>query len=150
MSKKTIALLVLLIIAPVIAYFLWPSDEARIRKLFREGARAIHEEKIDDVMKQVSLTYRDDYGMTYLYIREGMERFFTMFDKIEADYEIKQISIQEKTAVAELVVRVLATRGQETGYIAGDLSNPLQMRFHLEKERGSWSVNKVEGLPFGF
>ncbi|MDP2158594.1 MAG: hypothetical protein Q8K68_12905 [Nitrospirota bacterium] len=50
MSRKTIILLVLLIISPVIVYLLWPSDESRIKKLFREGTKAVQQEKLDEVM----------------------------------------------------------------------------------------------------
>ncbi len=150
MSRKMIALLAFLFIAPVIIYLLRPSDEARIRTLFREGAAAVGEEKIDDVMAKVSFTYADAYGLTYLFIREGMERLFRQYDKILVDYEISAITVQETGATAELEVRVLASRGAETGYIAGDLPNPLRMKFRLEKERGKWLVSSIEGLPFRF
>ena len=62
MSKKTVISLAILILAPLIIYFLWPSDENRIKKLFREGAQAIEQEKIDDVMSLVSFNYTDDRG----------------------------------------------------------------------------------------
>lgn len=150
MSRKMIALLAFLFIAPVIVYLLWPSDEARIRKLFREGAAAVGEEKMDDVMAKVSFNYADAYGLTYLFIREGMERLFRQYDKILVDYEISAITVQETGATAKLEVRVLASRGEETGYIAGDLPNPLRMTFRLEKERGKWLVSSIEGLPFRF
>ena len=41
MSRKTIILLLILFILPLVIYFLWPTDEARIKKLFREGSKAI-------------------------------------------------------------------------------------------------------------
>jgi len=150
MSKKTIAFLVLLIVAPIIVYFLWPSDEARIRKLFREGTKAIEDKKVDDVMKKVSFNYSDDYGFTYLYIREGMERMFQTLDNVKIDYSIKKLEIKENTAAAELEVRVVAHRGNDAGYIVGSLDKPAQMRFVLDKERGNWHVSRTEGLPFNF
>jgi hypothetical protein len=64
MSKKTVMSLAVLILSPLIIYFLWPSDESRIKKLFREGAKAIELEKIDDVMSKVSFNYTDDHGLT--------------------------------------------------------------------------------------
>lgn len=150
MSKKTLALLVLLIIAPLVVYFLWPSDESRIRKLFREGSRAIEQEKIDDVMSKVALTYTDEYGLTYLYIRQGMERVFQRLDTIQIEYGITSLSIREQTATAELDIRVIATAGSDTGYAVGDAAHPVKMQFFLEKERGSWRVAKTSGLPLNF
>ena len=69
LSKKAIALLFILIMTPVIIYLLWPSDEARIKKLFREGSQAIEKKDLDAAMSGVSFNYRDEYGFTYLYIR---------------------------------------------------------------------------------
>ncbi|MBI5076075.1 MAG: hypothetical protein HZB62_13030 [Nitrospirae bacterium] len=150
MSRRTIIYLVILIISPVIIYLIWPSDESRIKKLFREGAAAIEQEKIDEVMAKVSFNYTDEYGLTYLFIKEGMTRLFQNMDNIKIEYEITLIDIKDKTATAELDVRVLATRGSDTGYIAGDLSKPFHMKFSLEKERTTWLVIKTEGLPLNF
>ena len=150
MSRKTIAFLVILIVAPALGYLLWPSDESRIKKVFRQGSAAIEQEKIDEVMARVSFNYTDEYGLTYLYIREGMTRIFQNLDNIKVEHEVKRIEIKDKTATAELEIRVLATRGSETGYIAGDLPKPLQMKFYLEKERTTWLVTKTEGLPLNF
>lgn len=150
MSRKTIIFLVLLIIAPVIVYLLWPSDESRIKKLFREGTGAVQQEKLDEVMAKVSFNYTDEYGLTYLFIKEGMTRLFLNMDNIKIEYEITRIEIKDKAATAELDIRVLATHGSDTGYIAGDLPKPLHMKFSLEKERTTWLITKTEGLPLNF
>jgi hypothetical protein len=55
---------------PIILYLLWPSDESRIKKLFKEGSQAIEKKELDAVMSKVSFNYRDGYGFTYLYIKE--------------------------------------------------------------------------------
>jgi len=150
MSRKTIIFLVILIISPIIIYFLWPSDESRIRKLFREGAKAVEQEKIDEVMAKVSFNYTDEYGLTYLFIKEGMTKLFQNMDNLKIEYEITRIEIKDKAALAELEIRVLATHGSDRGYIAGDLAKPLHMKFSLEKERTTWLVTKTEGLPLPF
>ena len=41
MSKKTLGLIFLIIILPVVVYLLVPSDASRIKKLFKEGAKAV-------------------------------------------------------------------------------------------------------------
>jgi hypothetical protein len=150
MSRRTVAFLIILIIAPVAIYLLWPTDESRIRKLFKEGSTAIEQEKIDDLMAKVSFNYADEYGLSYLFIKEGMTRVFKDMDNIKIEYEIKRIELKDKSAVAELEIRVLASRGSDIGYIAGDLSKPLNMKFSLDKDRNTWLVTKSQGLPVNF
>lgn len=150
MSKKTVISLVILILSPLIIYFLWPSDESRIKKLFREGAKAIEQEKIDDVMSRVSFNYTDDHGSAYITIKEGMGRVFQQMSGIKIEYEIKNITVRDRTATADLDIRVIASYGQDAGYVAGDAAKPAHMKFFLEKERAKWFVNKTEGLPFVF
>jgi hypothetical protein len=150
MSKKTIALLFILIVTPVIIYLLWPSDESRINKLFKEGSQAIEKEDLETVMSKVSFNYRDDYGFTYLYLKELMKTLFKQMDDIKIEYENIEINVHDKTATAEMDVLILATMGNNTGYILGDLSEPTHLTFTLEKERTKWLVIKTEGLPFNF
>jgi len=150
LSKKSIVLLFLLIAVPVIIYFLWPSDESRIKKLFREGSVAIEKKDIDAVMSKVSFNYRDEYGFTYLYIKETMKHLFLKMSDIKIEYENLHINIADKTATVDMDVRIIATIGNDTGYILGDLPKPVHLKFTLEKERTKWLVTKTDGLPFNF
>lgn len=150
MSRKSIALLTLLFVAPVLVYFLWPSDEARIRSLFRDGALAIEKQNIDDVMSKVSFNYTDEHGLSYLYLKKLMERAFQEVKDIRVDYEIKKIEIKGDSATADVDVTVVATRGADTGYILGSAAGPLPIRFTLEKERMKWLIDRTEGLPRWF
>jgi len=148
MSRKTIILLLFLFILPLVIYFLWPSDEARIKKLFREGSKAIEKKDLDAVMSKVSYNYTDEYGFNYLYIKESMKRVFQQMGDLDIEYENLTITIADKAAKADMDVRVVATIGNERGYILGDLPNPVHLTFSLEKERTKWMVTKTEGMPF--
>ncbi len=150
MSKKSLIFLSLLIICPLIVYVLWPSDVSRIKKLFKQGAKAIESEKIDDLMSKVSFNYSDEYGLTYLYLKEGIEKVFIQMDDFIIEYEIIKIEVNDKTANAELDVRVIASYGQDTGYIIGDAAEPANVIFTLEKVRTKWLVNKTRGIPLYF
>jgi len=150
LSKKSIALLVLIILIPITIYLLWPTDESRIKKVFKEGSQAIEKEDIDGVMSKVSYNYRDEYGLTYLYIKEYMKRFFHQMSDIKIEYENLKINITDKTATADMDVRVIATIGNDTGYILGDLPRPVHVTFTLEKEKVRWLIVKTEGLPFKY
>lgn len=150
MSKRMIALLVLIFAGPLLFYLLWPSDESRIRKLFKEGAAAIQARKVDEVMAKVSFNYSDEHGLSYLFLKEGATRLFTQIDAVQVDYAVKSIAIKDEKATVDIEVRVIAGHGQERGYIAGDAAKPVTMKFHLEKERSKWLVVRTEGLPVGF
>jgi hypothetical protein len=148
MHKKSLILLFTLFALSVILYFLWPSDESKIRKLFKEGSQAIEKEDLDAVMSKVSFNYRDEYGLTYFYIKESMKSVFRQMGDIKIEYENLEIKINDKNATADTDLRIVATVGNNTGYIMGDLAKPAHLRFILEKERGKWLVTKTEGLPF--
>lgn len=150
MSKKTIVFLFILIITPVIIYLLWPSDESRIKKLFKEGSKAIEQEDIETVMSKVSFNYSDEYGLTYLYLKELMKSVFRQMDDIKVEYENVEIAVHNDTATADMDVLILATVGNDTGYVLGDLTEPAHLTFTLDKQRTKWFVIKTEGLPFNF
>jgi hypothetical protein len=146
MSRKKLILLIALIAAPLIIYLLWPSDESRIRKLFREGTKAIQEKNLDDAMAKVSFNYLDDYGITYLILKDGIKRTFGRLDRIEIEYDLTAITVRDNTATADMDLRVIAESGSDAGYIVGDAAKAAKVRFALEKERGKWLVTKTTGL----
>lgn len=148
MSKKSIIILCILLALPIILYLFLPSDEARIKKLFKEGSQAIEREDLDGVMSKVSFHYYDEYGMNYISVKESMKRFFQQVSDIKIEYENLRIRVNNKKATADMDVRIIATIGSDTGYIFGDLPKPVHLRFTLEKERTKWLVTKTEGLPF--
>jgi len=150
MSRRSIAFLALLILTPAILYLVWPSDEGRIKKLFREGAKAVEARKAEDVMSLVSYNYTDEYGLSYLVLRQGFDRTFKEMSGIQVEYEIKDIKIKDKNATAELEVRVIATQGKDTGYVVGDAARPAHLKFALEKERTAWLISSSEGLKMGY
>ena len=148
MSKKTIALIFLVIVLPVVIYLLWPSDAGRIKKLFREGARAIETKDVAGVMSNVSLNYRDEYGFTYLYIKESLKAVFRKMSNIRVERENLTVDVKGKSATADMDVRVIMSEGDETGYVMGDASGPVHLTFTLEKERTKWLIVRTQGLPF--
>ncbi len=82
MSRRSIICLLLLIISPVVIYLLWPTEEGRIRKLIKNGAKAVEAKKVDDVMSKISYTYTDQYSINYLVIKEALQREFQRINTI--------------------------------------------------------------------
>lgn len=150
MSRKSIIFLMLLIISPVVIYFIWPTDEGRIRKLFKEGAKAVEARKVDDVMSKVSYAYTDRHGLSYLALKQGMEREFKRMSNIQIEYEITKIEVRDKAATAGVDVRVIASYGADTGYVVGDAARPAHLSFSLEKRPTGWLISSSEGLRMEF
>lgn len=150
MSKKSVIVLFLLILSPVLIYFLWPSDESSIKKLIKEGAAAVEKKEVDNVMSKVSFNYQDDRGMTYILIKKILTEQFKSLSGIKVEYENLKIEVKEKLANAEFDLRVIATIGNQTGYIIGDLKTPARIKLFLEKERATWLVIKAEGIQTSF
>jgi hypothetical protein len=150
MSKKSILFIAFLVLSPVIIYFLWPSDESRIKKLFREGVKAVESKKTDDIMSKVSFNYTDEHGMSYLVLKQSVERVFSQTTNIMVECELKQMDIKGDSATVGMDIRVIATSGNDTGYFVGDAARSAHMTFTLEKERTKWLVTRTEGLPVGF
>jgi hypothetical protein len=146
MNRRLTAALLVFVAVISALYILWPSDESRIRKLFKEGAAAVESGDVEGVMAKVSFIYRDDHGMTYLYLKETLKREFKRLSDISVEYGDLKIRVSENTAVAELDIRVIATSGNETGYIIGDIRTPLSLRFTLNKERAKWLIVGTEGF----
>lgn len=146
MRKKLIIIVILCLTLILVVYLVWPSDERQIKRLFKEGENAIESENLESVMSRVSFNYLDDYGMTYLYLKEALKRQFEALSDIDVGYENLKIKYLDGRATAEMDLRAIATIGNERGYIIGDIKTPLHIKFTLEKERTKWLIVKTEGF----
>jgi hypothetical protein len=84
--------------------------------------------------------------MTYMLIKKILAEQFKSLSSIKIEYENLKIEVKEKLATAEFDMRVIATIGNQTGYIIGDLKTPAHIKLFLEKERARWLVIKTEGI----
>jgi hypothetical protein len=149
MSRKTIILLFILIILPVVIYLIWPTDEARIKKLIKEAISAVEKEDIDGVMSKVSFNYHDEYGQSYLLLKRNLERQFRRFSDIEVEYENLEIEVKDDTATASMDMRVIATLGEDRGYFLGDIKEPVHLVLEFEKTPvKKWLVLKASGFDY--
>ncbi len=148
MAKKIFIILSAMAFMIIILLLFSQSDKKRINKLFKEEVKSLETKDVDGVMSGISYNYRDDYGFTYLYIKERLKKEFQRMKDVEIEYENLEIKIDDsrKNAQIEVDVRVIATIDDERGYIIGDIKSPLHLRFHLEKERTKWLIIKTEGL----
>ena len=144
MRSKYLIILLLVGIPALAGVLLRPTDESRIQKIFKEGAATMEAKDLEGVMAKVSYRYSDDYGMTYLYLKEKLKSEFGTLSDITVEYEALKIKVSDNNAIAEMDIRVIATLGKETGYIIGDIKEPLRLKVTLEKERMKWLIVKIE------
>lgn len=136
-----------LLMALPVAIYLWPSDETRIRKLIKEGALVVEREDLDGLMSKVSFNYRDEYGLSYLLLKDVIKREFGYYSDIDVEYENLAVRVDKDRATATLDLRVLASTGTLRGYIFGDLREPLRLKLELEKgSMRKWLVLNSSGF----
>ncbi len=147
MGKRSIAVLLLIVILPLVIYFLRPSDEAKIKKLVKAGAEAVGKEDIEEIMALISFNYADDYGQSYMILKENLKAQFKNFSDIEVEYEGLMAEPEKDKARASMDLLVIASEGAQRGYIFGDLKKPVRFIVELEKgPTGKWSVTNAYGL----
>ena len=123
------------------------SDEARIKKGVKEGVEAIEAEDLEKCLRHVSIHYRDEYGLTYLGVKQLLSRIFQEFEAFEIDLGNLQITLLDKgTASAAFDLKVKVSYRGQNGYLlgSGDFSNRVTMSFI--KEGRKWRVTRVEGV----
>ncbi len=149
---KQAVVILLLIVAPVAIYFLWPSDEARIRKLISAEVSAFEAKDMEAFLSGISFSYRDDRGVSYVLIKRVMEERLKRYDDIKISYSDMLIEVREdETATAVMDLSVTA-RGQDAdstlGYVLGGPDAPAVINLTLKKEgAGSWKIRSSKWPP---
>jgi hypothetical protein len=146
MTRARLFVLLCAVVAALTVFILWPSDESRIRNLIKKTAEAAERNDMDAVMEAVDFNYRDNYGLSYLYLRQALERQFAGLEDIQVEHEGLDIEAGEGgRATASMDVRVIATAGGMRGYYMGDMDNPLWLSIKLEKNAArKWRVVEAE------
>ena len=142
-----IALVLALLIYLVFVRPLLISEEARIRKGVKEGVQAIEAKDLGKCLRHVSLHYKDEYGLTYLGVKQLLSKIFQEFEAFEIDLrDLRIILLDKGVASVAFDLKVKASYGGQRAYIigSGDDSNRIEMSFI--KEGGRWKVNQVEGV----
>jgi len=144
--KKTYLYFLLFFIVAAVVFIFYPTDEKRIKRVIAGSEEALLREDIDGLFEYISYNYRDDHGGSYLILKKRMQIVFKRLDDIEIEKNLLKITVQDKTAEAELNVRVIASEGEAREYIIGDAVTWQGIKVFLEKSPNKWLVTKVEGV----
>jgi len=129
-----------------VTFLLYPTDEKRISRVIAGCEDALTIEDIERLFEFISFNYRDDYGNSYLILKKRMEIVFKRLDDIEIEKNLLKITVQDKTAEAEMNVKVIATEGATREYIIGDSVTWQGIKVYFEKSPYKWKITKVTGL----
>ena len=133
----------LVVAVVIIAIVVFPSDKKRIRKAIRTCEQAIINENNEELMSFISFNYSDDYGGSYLMLKKRSERLFKTYDDYEIIADIVGITVNEGKAIADLKVSIIASEGNERGYLLGDAGYPREIKVYFEKDKFGWAIVRL-------
>lgn len=140
----------LLLAACAAAFFYWNSPERRIRAVLSEGRRAVESEDLERAMSQVSLQYRDDYGLTFLSLKRVAKRAFQEFEGMDIELSVVKTHVEDDRAVVLAKIDVYAGGPQGPEYLMGNPDAQHPAKITLIKEVLRWKIKNIEGIrpPF--
>jgi len=130
--------------ATIIVIVVFPSDKKRIRKAISTCEQAVINENSEALMSLISFNYVDDYGGSYLTFKKRSERLFKNYDDFEFIVDIVGITVNEGEAVADLKLSLIASAGNERGYLFGDAGSHREIRVYLGKEKFGWMIVRLD------
>lgn len=136
--------LALVVAAVIVAIIIFPSDKKRIQKTITASEQAFIKEDLKSVMDHVSFNYTDDYGGSYLTLKQRIERLFSTYDDFEVYSDIVAITVSGDEALADLRVSIIASVGNERGYLFGDAGSHREIRVYLAKENFGWMIVRLD------
>lgn len=95
-------------------------------------------------MEHISFNYHDNYGGSYLQFKKRAEMSFSSYDDFEIELDRIKIDFHEQEATVGLNVSIIASAGNERGYLIGDAAGFQKMAVYLEKTAYDWKVVKIE------
>lgn len=148
MSKRLAflaAAVVVFVILLVLGYNHWWSPKAKARATVERASKALSERDAQGVLELVAEDFEQS-GMDKDRLAEALRMFYSEFDKVRVDLGEHRMAVLGDAAVDSIKVVVVASRGQEQGYLLGQFGRPAALGVKL-KRRGRWLITGVDGLP---
>jgi len=142
--KRYSYFIIIIVVVAVIAFY--PSQKKRINKVIEGCRQAIIHEDLDGLMQHISFNYTDAYGGSYLQFKKRAEMSFRSYDDFEIELDRIKIDVKEKNATVGLNVSIIASAGNERGYLIGDAAGFEKTAVYLEKTSYNWKVIKIQRL----
>jgi hypothetical protein len=145
--KRYIYIIIFLLIVAAIGVKLIPTDRNRIQKVIDSCKTAVVKNDVPGFMDNVSFHYSDDSGNSYLLLKKRMEGLLRRFSDFEITADIMGVAVDERRAEADIKVSVIASEGDDRGYLIGDAAWPQDMKVYFEKSPSlRWKIMRVERI----
>ena len=144
MDRNRLLLLMVILIAASLVVIYYPSEKKRVKKVIHRCIESVLHEDVDHLMEPVSFNYRDDFGGSYAGLRKRAELIFNRFDDFDMTADIMNVTVEGKQAEAVLKVSIIASEGNERGYLVGDAGGNEDIKVFFEKSPYEWKVIKIE------
>jgi hypothetical protein len=138
--------IIVIIVIAALVFIFFPSEKKRISSVIDKGRAAIINEDPDSFMDIVALSYKDDFGGSYLYMKKRVEQLFRRFDGFEVGIDNMGTTLEDKTAIVDLRVSMIASEGENRAYLIGDAGGHQAVKLFFVKEPYNWKLERIEGI----
>ncbi len=137
-------LIVSLLLAVMVFFYLWFTSEQRvIKRVVHMAEEATEDRDIGAFMEIVSIHYRDRYGFTYLRIKKLIGDLFQRAEAMEVSLDDIDVEVNDDVAEVHLRARVLLRRDNEEEYLIGSAGVAESVIVWFQKEMLRWRVKEV-------
>ena len=150
---KKLTVLVIVIIALLVFYLCRSTDDtSEISEVLNQMVEAGEKGMQGDLMDHVSIEYRDDYGASYLVVKNVVDNFFQKFSNFDTKFNNLAVSLDtsesgDKTAVANLDIHIIGYRSGAPVDILGTEDSYQNVTLELKKTKLlGWKITKAEGF----
>jgi len=135
---------VVLMAVLMLAHNRWWSPAARVRATVERAKESLSKRDTQGVLELIAEDFEQG-GMDKGRLAEVLKMFYDEFDRVAITLGEHRISLSGQAAVDSIKVVVVASKGDQQGYLLGQFGRPAQLGVKL-KRRGRWQITGVEGL----
>lgn len=151
--KKILILIVVVLVFILVFRCQGKRDHAYFESFISEMERAEKEKNYEDFTDFFSLSYRDENGLNYLYIKNITKRYFDKYERFSSSQSINSVSdfyrdeTDNELVDINLDVRVTGFVNGIPADLIGSSNNPDNLTITLRRSvTGSWKVVSISGV----
>lgn len=147
---KKILIVVILLVAIILIWQLYPTEEKRFKRDISALKDAVEKEHIERVIEYIDPQYADVGGMVYSELMETIEQFFAQVDSIKVQIRGQKVSIDSTDrnntifASCSLGLRVVARHEGDRVLAFGGIVKPSPVKAYFKKSEQHYKVYKAE------
>lgn len=150
--KKYVFLIIAVVAVLIFFYSRSGDDTSEIAHVLDQMVEAGKQGMQGDLIEHVSIEYRDDYGGSYLVVKNVVENLFDKYKKFDTKYKNLSVSIDnpengDKTAVANLDIHIVGYTSDVPIDLLGTEDSYQNITLYFKKTKIlGWKVTRAEGF----